>query len=331
VSAGATRAITVVALVVSVAFTCVAPASGAPQSLQWDPPSYDFGPVTYATGPSEAHEFTLTNIGVSPVVIQNWRYRFGAAWPGAEDPFWSPADTATPCLVSTRTLEPGESCSIEIVFEPLHPGNWWSSVRVRGEGEELWTELGVSGEAVGPWVPVTPSHLSFESVPVGATTMSQTIVVENQDPEELTIEGITTSAEPLSSSPFRVVGGTCDVGGSLAPGATCTIKIAMSPTEVGILRSELEISDSAPDSPQSVGLEGAATPGPVNVQTAVPGGAPPVLAPAHTLPSPSPGRRRCPKGRHRIVKKGHQICAKKHRAHKARSDHRLATPGELRH
>jgi hypothetical protein len=312
-------------------------AMAVPGSLEWNPSFYDFGPVPYGSGPTEPREFTLTNTGESQVVIKNWRYRYVEAWPEAWDPFGSPtsASTSNPCVGGGQSLEPGEGCSIQLVFEPLHPGSWWSAVRVRGEGEELWTELPVSGEGVGPWVPLTPNHLAFRSVTSGMTTMPQTIVVENQDPKELRIESISTTAPsggagPLSSSPFRVVGGTCQKGVSLAPGKTCTVEVLMAPTDAGAVQSKLEIFDSAPDSPQSVGLEGTAVAVPSTGQPVVQESAATVTLPAITptiMPaSPGPIKRACPKGKRRIVKKGHGICVKAHRPHRnSRKPHRKST------
>ena len=308
------------ALFLAVGFFSASAALASPSGLEWNPPSYDFGPVTYGTGPSESKEFTLTNTSASRVVIQNWRYEFVVPWPEASDPFGSPHETATPCLAHGDSMEPGESCSVDLDFEPLHPGNWWRKIRVRLEGEEEWTELTVSGEGVGPWVPLTPSSLAFGAVAVGVASAPQTVVVENQDPTELRIEGISIigRAGLPSPGPFRIVGGTCQIGGSLKPGKTCTIEVLTAPTHPGLFQAGLEVTDSAPDSPQSVTLESSSPEPPPSDQPASPEGDVTVAPPTTTAPSakaisPSrgPRRRACPKGKRRIARKGHQICVKR--------------------
>ncbi len=228
-----------------------------------------------------------------------------AYWPEAEDPFWAPSPSG--CHI----LEPGESCSIELVFDPPHPGIWrgWQKVRSQIEGEP-WAELELSGEGTGPWVPVTPEHLAFESVAVGMTTAPRTITLESQDRKELRIEDISSTPVggwPLSSTPFQVVGGSCHEGGSLAPGKTCTIEVVMAPTASGLFQSKLEITDTAPDSPQSVELEGTAT----AVTSRPPATTPPAL--------PVRLKRACPKGKRKVVKKGRRVCVKtrRHRQHHA--------------
>jgi Cep192 domain 4/HYDIN/CFA65/VesB-like, Ig-like domain len=293
-------------------------ALAAPRSLEFDPPSYDFGQVPYGSGPSEPHEFILTNTGETQMVIEHWRSAWLAYWPEAPDPFWAPAPS------DCHILEPGESCSIEQVFDPLHPGIWrgWQKVRSQIEGEP-WTELELSGEGIGPWVLVTPERLAFESVAVGMTTDPQTITLESQDRNELRIEDISSmpvGGWPLSSTPFQVVGGSCHVGDSLTPGETCTIEVVMAPTKSGPLQSELEITDTAPGSPQSVKLEGTAT--------AAPGGG--VAAITSSPPATAPVRSThvCPKGKRKVVKKGRRICVKKRRhRHRRKHHHHPAHPG----
>jgi hypothetical protein len=286
--------------------TVGAPAAlGTTRSLEWDPPSYDFGPVPYASGPSEPHEFTLTNIGETQLVTKYWRSAWVAYWPKASDPFG--ASSPSDCHI----LEPGESCSVELVFGPAHPGIWKGWQKVRSREDEPWTELELTGEGTGPWVPVTPEQLVFESTTVGMATTPQTITLESQDRKELEIEDISITSVggwPPSPTPFRVVGGSCHVGASLAPGETCTIEVVMAPTVSGLFQYKLRIIDTAPGSPQSVDLEGTAT--------AAPADGPP-LTPTATTP-PARLKRACPKGKRKVVKKGRRICVKKHPAHSAR-------------
>jgi hypothetical protein len=277
----------------------VSTALAVPASLKWDPPAYDFGQVPYGSGLSEPHEFILTNTGGTQLVIKHWRSGWLAYWPEVPDPF---GVTSSDC----HTLEPGESCLVEMAFDPLHPGIWkgWQKVSSQVEGEP-WAEVQLTGEGSGPWVPMRPERLLFGSVPVGTTTVAQTITVESQDREEFEIEEIfLTPTSVWSPTPFQVVGGSCHEGGSLTPGETCTIQVAMAPTEAGVFRSELEIADGAPGSPQSVELEGAA---PAPAEEAQPLSQPTILTP------PKPVRRVCPKGKRKVVKKGRRTCVKKHR------------------
>jgi hypothetical protein len=285
------------------AFLTMFAAVGAPAAvaaatnLEWDPPAYDFGSVPYMSGPSEPHEFTVTNIGETELVPNHWRSRWLAYWPEAEDPFWDPSPSTCPAL------EPGESCAVELVFDPAHPGIWKGWQRVRSDiEEEPWVDVELTGYGAGPWVPVTPDHLAFEAVAVGLTTTPQTITLESQDREELEIEDI--SSTPVDGAPFQVIGGSCHEGESLAPGKTCTIEVVMAPTVPGLFQSKLKITDTAPDSPQSIKLEGTAT---ANGQ--------PVTSLSTATAPHARLKRACPKGRRKAVKKGRRSCVKTHRHH----------------
>ena len=284
----------------------VSAALAATASLEFNPPTYNFGPVPYGSGPTEPHEVTLTNTGDTQLVTEHWRSQWVANWPEASDPFWV---TSSNC----HTLEPGESCSIGVVFDPAHPGTWtgWQTVRSQIE-EEPWTELELSGEGTGPWVPVTPDHVDFESVAVGMTTTPQTITVESQDGASFKIEDISfIPVGGASSTPFQVVGGSCHEGESLAPGKTCTIEVAMAPAISGPFQSKLEIADTAPGSPQSIELEGSAT-----VAT---GGQPINSLPTAIVPHAGV-KHACPKGKRKVVKKGRRICVNRRR-HRRRYPH----------
>lgn len=299
----ASFAIGAVLIVAATAGTSVALAETA--NLEFDPPSYDFGGVPYADGPTDAHEFTLTNTGGIQLTIKRWRSWWGSFWPEAPDPF---GVTSSDC----HTLEPGESCSISIVFDPIHPGAWHGGERLKSQiEEEPWAELDLRGEGTGPWIPVTPSHIDFGSVPVGTITAPETVTLESQDPKSVTFEKFSfTSDDPWSpaADAFQIVGGSCQEGGSLAPGKTCTIEVVMHASAVGPLQATLEIFDAADDSPQSVELEGSVTAAPAEAQ--------PIAAPPTVTVPPKRLKRACRKGKRRVVRKGRRLCVNKRRHHR---------------
>jgi HYDIN/CFA65/VesB-like, Ig-like domain len=272
-------------------------ALAATSNLEFDPPAVDFGAVPYESGPTEPHQITLTNTADIQLTIKHWRSRWGSFWPEVPDPF---GVTSSNC----HTLEPGESCSFNVVFDPSRPGPWKGEERVRSQvEEEPWAELELSGEGIGPWIAASPNPVVFSSIDVGATTAPQTITLESRGYKNFTLEDISIAAWPSTPSPFQIVGGSCHEGDLLAPGGTCTIEIVMQPTVPGLALSELVIADTAPDSPQSVELEGTAT---------TPVAQPVASAPLVAAP-PLHRKRLCPKGKRRIFKKGRRLCVKKHR------------------
>jgi hypothetical protein len=179
---------------------------------------------------------------------------------------------------------------------------------VKSQIEEPWAELELTGEGTGPWVPVMPDRLVFESVPAGTTSAPQTITLESQGYADFALEAISFPVD--SSAPFQVIGGSCHKGGSLEPGKTCTIEVVMKPTDQGSFQATLEVADTAPDSPQSIAVEGTAT--------APALGQPLTFQPAATPPTHL--TRACPKGKRKVVRKGRRLCVARHR-HRHRHAH----------
>lgn len=293
-------------------------AQGATASWEFDRSGFYFPPAPYGAGPTEPHAFTLTNTGETQLVAKTWGFKWSAVAAWLDE---GPRFQVTSSQCQNRTLEPGESCSVEVAFDPLHAG--WANATLMFKtqnGEVPHASVNLSGEGTGPVIPVTPDHLAFGSVAVGTTSPPQTITLEQQSTKyAYRLEDISLTPPgglPPSSGPFRIVGGSCQSGLQLAPGMTCTIEVAMTPTEVGSFRSKLEVTDWAPESPQSVELEGTATPAP-------PTNDPPLTPSTGVIPGstvttpPRSFKRACPKGKRKVVRRGRRICLKtvRHRRH----------------
>ena len=191
---------------------------------------------------------------------------------------------------------------------------------VKSQNEEVpIAAVKLSGEGTGPSLPVRPDHLVFEPVTVGSTSAPQIITLEELSSYSYRIEEVffgPLPGLPVSSGPFRIVGDTCK-GLQLGPRKTCTIEVVMAPTEAGTFHAVLEISDVAPESPQSVLIEGTAIAAPPVVEQ------PPNPGDRASAITSAPAKRTCPKGKRWVVKKGRRICVKKrgrhqHAAHAAR-------------
>jgi hypothetical protein len=102
--------------------------------------------------------------------------------------------------------------------------------------------------ANAPIVTPSPVSLSFSPQAAGTTSASKAVTLKNTSASSVTISSITATGN------FGVASKTC--GSSLAAGATCKVNVTFTPSLGGALTGSLAISDSAPDSPQTVALSG---------------------------------------------------------------------------
>ncbi len=104
-------------------------------------------------------------------------------------------------------------------------------------------------------VDVTTSALSFSSLTVGQTSSAQSVAVSDVGNAALNFSSLVASSNFL----LQGVGDDCMTGTPLAVGATCKLGVAFAPTMAGNpLTGVLTVSDDAFNTPQSVGLSGAA-------------------------------------------------------------------------
>lgn len=99
----------------------------------------------------------------------------------------------------------------------------------------------------------SPASLSFSRRAIGSTSPPAVVTVSNPFPLAVALTKISTSSEFAQTN-------TCPVSpATLASGASCTISVTFTPTQSGTQKGKLTIVDSAPASPQTMGLTGSAT------------------------------------------------------------------------
>ena len=95
---------------------------------------------------------------------------------------------------------------------------------------------------------ILPASLAFSGKTVGTTSNAQTLTLTNTDEANaLAITSIVASGDFTETN-------TC--GSSVAAGASCTVSVRFAPTATGTIDGSISIFDSAPSSPQVVGLTG---------------------------------------------------------------------------
>lgn len=113
---------------------------------------------------------------------------------------------------------------------------------------------GLTFNILGPKVSLSSVTASLGSVTVGTTSTATPIKMTNSGTAALT--GIALAFTGADAPNFAQTN-TCGV--SLAAGASCTISLTFKPLTSGAKLAALTLTDSAPDSPQTIGLSGTGT------------------------------------------------------------------------
>lgn len=101
-----------------------------------------------------------------------------------------------------------------------------------------------------PAVSLSPPNLTFPNQVIATESQSQTVSIVNSGSSALSFTGFDISSDFGQTD-------TCPVApATLAPGQNCSVQVIFKPSFAGAEPGTLTISDSAPDSPQTIRLSG---------------------------------------------------------------------------
>ena len=144
------------------------------------------------------------------------------------------------------TVPASGSCTITVTFHPTTAGMRYGNLVITDDDPSSPQAVRLYGNGIS--VSFNPVSLVFGDQTVNTTSSSKTIIMTNLNSTSLSVGAITTSAGYAQAN-------TC--GTSLGPGATCTISVTFTPTQVGIVPGTLTISDGDFNSPHTRTLSGA--------------------------------------------------------------------------
>jgi hypothetical protein len=197
--------------------------------------AHDFG--TVVLGSSVAITTTLKNTGQDAVALTNFTVS-------------APFSQSNSC---PSTLVGGASCSITVTYNPQSAGNHASAVTVEASAPVASAVLSLTAKAVVPTTNLTLSEnsVSFPNTDVGAAAATKTLTITNggNSPATVTGIGVTTGVSDFSES------NNC--GGTLAPGASCTINVSFVPTLYGSRSGGLSVFESASGTLYNIALVGS--------------------------------------------------------------------------
>jgi hypothetical protein len=203
-----------------------------PGTLSLSPTSISFGSVVLnSTAPSVT--VTATNSGGAAVTL---------APPTITGDF---ADVSNTCGAS---LAAASSCTIAITFTPTATGSRTGALAVSGSFAASPASVALSGTGVAAGaISFTPTSLSFGGVVVGSTGLA-TITATNTG-------GVAVALQPATiTTGYSIAANACT--GTLAPAASCQIKIAFTPISPGDLPGTLTLAGNFSASPATAALDG---------------------------------------------------------------------------
>jgi hypothetical protein len=207
-----------------------------------------YGTVTI--GGEAERRLTLTNRGDAPLAITRLRVT------GAAAADFRLAAAAGGCA-GLRRLEPEASCSVTVVFAPRAPGLRQASLEVEHDaegGRREWPLTGTAVEPPRPQIDVIPAAMRFGEVAVGERGDIRDVTVENPGSGRLVLAGI--AVEGAAAGDFRLVPGSCEGAGFVAPQAGCTVGVRFLPTAEGRRSARLVVRHNAAGGRTVVELSG---------------------------------------------------------------------------
>lgn len=137
----------------------------------------------------------------------------------------------------------GQTCSVD--FPLAHPLQAASG----GNCDAFISKVSTQGGIV-----LNPAGLVFSAQSIGTASQPETVTLTNQDSSAVTIASGAVTIVGANAADFAETDDCQNT--SLATGASCTISVTFDPTGTGTRTAQIQVTDSASNSPQLIGLSG---------------------------------------------------------------------------
>ena len=218
-------------------------------TLQFSQPTYNFGSVMI--GSAEASSYlTIVNTGKSPVTINGASLSVGQGVPAD----FTLYPLGYSCYSLPASLGPGNSCSIQVVFQPSSTGAKSATLSVSDSAvgsphSVYFTGVGIQASQN---LSITPSKMVFPGQPVGVASASQSYLVTNQGASTVAIESAHTTGDfAIDDNIYPNCSGV-----RLGTGGSCNISVVFLPKTSGSRTGTLVLTDGASSTPQVFSLAG---------------------------------------------------------------------------
>lgn len=228
------------------ASTTSAPVSVAAAQAAIQPNTFDFGETRVGDAPGP-QTFLIENLGGVDLEVGQV---------SSDNPeFPLVAD-----LCSNATVAPGNSCRIEVGFEPASSGDHSAAISAGSNGGEVSAIVeGTGTEAV---FTIAPTSHDFGAQRLGSASTATDFVVGNEGTASLTIDQV--ELQGADPGDFELEGDDC-LGETLQPGEECTVSVAFVPADLGARAAVLTFDG---DDQGSATLDGTGTAAAIHIAPA---------------------------------------------------------------
>ncbi|SDE06970.1 choice-of-anchor D domain-containing protein [Aquimonas voraii] len=154
---------------------------------------------------------------------------------------------------SHRTLAQDASCSFDLSLTPAALGPRSATVGVPSNAPSGPDVVAVDGVGVQSGLGMSATAVDFGEVFLGRSSEAQTLTLENTGGAPLMLG--TLSLMGPDAGDFALGANTCS-NQTVAPGASCSLGITMTPAALGARAAQLIVPSDAPTSPDAVTLSG---------------------------------------------------------------------------
>ncbi len=206
--------------------------SAASSLLAVTPGTLSFGDVAVGSA-SPAQSFTLRNATAAQLHVGELYI--------AENGTYFPLTSGCP-----EELAANQSCTVSVRFTPRLEGSQQARlVRDLEDGTTLYV-ASVSGTGVRAEATWTMTQVDFVGLPVGVKSAIQEVGLTNTGRGALAIGSLTIAGDTA----FKLEGHTC--GSSLAAGATCVVRLSVTPPDTLVRSATLKLESTSLESRSSL-------------------------------------------------------------------------------
>jgi hypothetical protein len=186
-----------------------------------------------ATGTAATQSSVVTNCGDQP-----WSFTDVSIHPAT-----APSYHVVTACATGRSLAPAESCSVDVTFAPVAPGQvsggvWLHNTTATPDQIVTFYGRGVDARAGQAELQFSPPALSFGAQVVGTTSPPQTLTLRNLGPSPLTLKALVLNGPDALD--FRAPG-NCILGVPIPAGGSCELYFNFTPSGEGTRSARLNV------------------------------------------------------------------------------------------